>query len=116
MRIERVELFPLRLPLKEPFVTATGGFDARDLAVLKLTDSEGHVGLGEITPYPAPGSTPLIDYARGFALEVLPRLDGCDLDDTAKQLDHIRRHSPPQTLAAVDTALLDLQARVAGVR
>lgn len=116
MRIEHVELFPLRLPLKRPFVTAAGSCDDRELAVLKLTDSEGHVGLGEITPYPTGGPSGLADFVRGFALEVLPRLDGCDLADTGKVMDHLAKTLPAQTYAAVDTALIDLQARGAGQR
>jgi o-succinylbenzoate synthase len=116
MRIERVELFPLRLPLKAPFVTAAGSYDDRELAVLKLTDSEGHIGLGEITPYPTGGPSGLDEFVRDFALEVLPRLDGCEIEDTGKAMKHFARTLPAQTYAAVDTALIDLQARGAGLR
>jgi o-succinylbenzoate synthase len=116
MRIERVELFPLRLPLKKPFVTAAGSVDVRELAVLKITDGDGHVGLGEITPYPTGGDSGLGEFIRGFALDVLPRLDGCDIKDTDKALEHFKHSLPPQTVAAVDTALIDLKAHAKGVR
>ncbi|MGH2906128.1 MAG: mandelate racemase/muconate lactonizing enzyme family protein [Solirubrobacterales bacterium] len=116
MRIERVDLFPVRLPLARPFVTAAGGIESRELAVLQLTDSDGHVGLGEITPYPAPGATGLDEFVRAFALEVMPRLDGCDLDDTSKQMEHFAKRVQAPLYAAIDTALLDLQAHGAGVR
>jgi o-succinylbenzoate synthase len=116
MRIEQVELFPLRLPFKQPFVTAAGTFDARELAVLRITDSDGHIGLGEITPYPGSPTSDLQELVRGFALEVLPRLDGCDLSDTAKAMERFEKRLPLQTYAAVDTALIDLHARGSGLR
>src|SRR4051794_40983914 len=99
MRIERVELFPLRLPLKRPFVTAAGSYESRELAVLKLTDGDGHIGLGEITPYPTGGPSGLEDLVRMFALDVLPRLDGCDLDDTDKVMAHFATSLPAQIYA-----------------
>ncbi|MBI5309722.1 MAG: mandelate racemase/muconate lactonizing enzyme family protein [Actinobacteria bacterium] len=115
MRIERVELFPLRLRLKQPFETGQGAVSERDVAVLRLTDSDGFIGLGEITPYPRPRFSGLNDLLEVTELQARPRLEGCDIATSATALDEIGARLPAPALAAVDTALLDLQARRMGV-
>lgn len=115
MNIERVELFALRLPLKRPFVTAAGEVVERRLGVLRLTGGDGCVGLGEITPYPHPHGCRLPDYVTAFDQHARSRLDGCPIDATARMLDELGSLLPAPVLAAVDCALLDLQARGLGV-
>lgn len=115
MSIERVEVFPLRLRLKRPFETGKGSVDAREVAVLRLTDRDGAVGLGEITPYPQPGPSALADMVGVFELQARPRLEGAELDATAALLDELGSRLPAPVMAALDTALLDLQARRLGV-
>lgn len=115
MNIERVELFALRLPLIQPFVTAAGEIAERRIGVLRLTDGEGNFGLGEITPYPHPHGDRLPDYVTVFEQYARPRLTGRPIDATARVLDELGSLLPAQVLAAVDCALLDLQARRLGV-
>lgn len=115
MSIERVEVFPLRLQLKQPFETGEGSIATREVAVLRLTDGDGVVGLGEITPYPRPGFSELGDLIEVFELQARPRLEGCDLGASAAVIDELGSRLPAPVLAAVDTALLDLQARHVGV-
>lgn len=115
MSIERVELFPLRLKLKRPFETGQGAVDSREVAVLRLTGADGVIGLGEITPYPRPGFSGLSDLIEVFDLQARPRLEGCALEATAQVIDELGSRLPPPVMAAVDTALLDLQARHVGV-
>lgn len=111
MKIERFELFALRLRFKRPFETAGGVIESRDIAVLRLTDDSGFIGLGEVTPYPAPGHSGLADLVGAIELQARPRLEGCSIDLTAVALDELGSRLPSPALAAVDTALLDLQAR-----
>src|SRR3954454_25079543 len=66
MKIDRVELFALRLPLRTPFLSAGSSTDYRDLGVLRLTDEDGRTGLGEITPFPDPIAPPLEDLVAAF--------------------------------------------------
>lgn len=115
MTIERVELFPLRLRFKRPFETAAGTVTTRDVAVLRLTDADGVVGLGEISPYPHPRYGGLADLVGAFELQARPRLDGCAIDATASVLGELGSRLPAPVFAAVDTALLDVQARQLGV-
>ncbi len=108
MRIDRVELFALRLPLSSPFRSSAGSTEVRDLGVLRLTDEDGRTGLGEITPYPDPAATPLDELIAIFNDEVRGRLEGTDLSSDGLADS---RQLPTQVAAAVDTAHLDLLAR-----
>lgn len=92
----RRSLLRLRIPLREPFVTAGGVVAERDLAVIRLEDDEGTVGWGEAAP--------------------LEPYDGVAVDDV---VDALRggpppRGAPPQARAAWELAELDLQARRRG--
>jgi L-Ala-D/L-Glu epimerase len=49
MLIERAEVIPYALPFREPYVTARGTLDRRELILFRLTSDEGIVGLGETT-------------------------------------------------------------------
>lgn len=108
MRIDRVEVFPVRLPLRRPFHSAFGETDARDLAVLRLTDEAGLSGLGEITPYPDPAAPPLDDLLAVFERDVRDQLEATRVERSGLVSG---RALPPALVNAVDVALLDLRAR-----
>lgn len=50
MRIASVEVIPYALPFKEPYVTARGVLQQREMVLLRLRDEDGVVGLGEAVP------------------------------------------------------------------
>jgi o-succinylbenzoate synthase len=50
MRLRSVEVIPYALPFREPYVTARGTLTRREMVLLRLTDEEGVVGLGEAVP------------------------------------------------------------------
>ena len=54
MRIARVELYELSLPLVEPFVISGGTMHERRSLVVVLHDEEGHRGYGESPPFELP--------------------------------------------------------------
>jgi L-alanine-DL-glutamate epimerase-like enolase superfamily enzyme len=107
MKIDRVELFPVRLPLRRPFHTSTATVHSRDLAVLRLTDDQGVEGLGEITPYPDPRADTLADLIAAFEFGARPALE----DGQFAEFD-----LPGPVLAAIDVALIDMAARRDNVR
>lgn len=47
MRIEKIELFAIRLPLKVPFIVSYHRYDDMPSVIVKLTTECGHVGYGE---------------------------------------------------------------------
>jgi o-succinylbenzoate synthase len=91
----RRRLLLLRIPLREPFVTSGGVMAARELVLLEVEDDDGAVGFGEAAP--------------------LESYDGVSAWAVAQALRDGTRDGPPQARAAEEMALLDLQARRAGV-
>lgn len=103
MRIASVEVIPYALPFERPYVTATGALTRREMALLRLRDDDGLVGLGEAVPLSLRG---------GVGLErVVEELEGLSereaLDETALSASAL---SAPARCAAL-TALLDLRGR-----
>ena len=92
----RRSLLRLSLPLREPFVTAGGVVQSRELAVIRLEDDEGNLGFGEAAP--------------------LEPYDGVTVDDVWEALrgGPPPRDAPPQARAAWELAELDLQSRRRG--
>ncbi len=113
MKIDRVELFAIRLPLRVPFHSAQASTDVRDLGVLRLTDEEGQIGLGEITPYPDPGAPPLSDLIAAFESGARDQLLETEIFDRGLTLEN---KLPSAVECAIDVALLDLLARREGIR
>jgi len=86
----------LRLPFREPFVTASGVFAARDLLLLRLEDDDGVFGYGEAAPF-----EPYDGVSIDATIDAL--LGSVDVDQV-----------PPQASAAEEMAALDLEARRLG--
>jgi o-succinylbenzoate synthase len=109
MRLASVEVIPYALPFKEPYVTARGRLERREMVLLRLRNEEGMVGLGEAVPLSLRGGSALATVVG--ELEGLAKRDG--LDETT-----LRGEAPglsaPARCAAL-TALLDLRSRVAAV-
>lgn len=70
MRLASVEVIPYALPFKEPYVTARGTLQRREMVLLRLRDEAGLLGLGEAVPLSLRG---------GSAIEqVVRELEGLD--------------------------------------
>jgi L-Ala-D/L-Glu epimerase len=100
MRIAATEVIPFALPFREPYVTARGTLQRREMILLRVRDGDGVEGLGEAVPLSLRG---------GAGLESV----------TAELRDWDPQAGPgdlsPPARCAVETALLDLRARAAGV-
>lgn len=110
MRITSVEVIPYALAFREPYVTARGRLERREMALLRLVSDEGLVGLGEAVPLSLRGGTSLVEVVG--ELEALGNRDA--LDEATLRGDAFSL-SPPARCAAL-TALLDLRGRHAAVR
>lgn len=107
VKIASVEVVPYALPFRKPYVTARGRLERREMALLRLRDAEGRVGLGEAVPLSMRGGASL-----GQVVEELEALGQRDsLDEVTLRGDAVRL-SPPARCAAL-TALLDLRGRTA---
>lgn len=104
MQIVSVEVIPYALAFKEPYVTARGTLQRREMVLLRLRDEDGIVGLGEAVPLSLRG---------GATLEqVVRELEGL----TEREWAPIRPQGPVEGLSAparcaVETALMDLHGR-----
>lgn len=105
MKIASVEVIPYALPFRQPYVTARGRIDRREMVLLRLRSDEGLVGLGEAVPLSmrgGPGLTHVVNELKGLGER--DSLDEATLSGNALSL------SPPARCAAL-TALLDLRGR-----
>ncbi len=105
MRIASVEVIPYALPFREPYVTAAGSIDRREMVLLRLRSDEGVVGLGEAVPLSMRGGATLAQ-----VVDELERLGERDTIDEATLGGDAIALSAPARCAAL-TALLDLRGR-----
>ena len=116
MKIDRIELIPLSLKLKNPYSVAYHYFDRADHLFIRL-ESGGIIGWGCMAPDV---------FVTGESIEkILPEitdalpdlLKGSDPFRRVKLLDRIKKHFPdyPGVRAAVDMALWDLMGHYAGL-
>jgi O-succinylbenzoate synthase len=64
VRIATVEVIPYALPFKEPYVTARGVLEQREMVLLRVRDEDGVVGLGEAVPLSLRGGVGLAEVVR----------------------------------------------------
>ncbi|PYP80108.1 MAG: o-succinylbenzoate synthase [Gemmatimonadetes bacterium] len=118
MRIARVDLYALELPLAEPFIISGGRIDARRSVVVVLHDGDGHVGYGESAPDELPFySEETLGSARDLITSVLaPRIGGREFDSPeavdAALRENVRGN--PFARAGIETAAWDLEAHRRG--
>jgi len=113
VRIERVELFVVRLPLKRAYETS-GSRETHQTRVIARVESEGAVGWGESVAPELPwysGETPKTVW---YALDeiIIPALLAADLhqpEDTERILAWIREHRMAK--ATLEMAIWDLFAK-----
>jgi L-Ala-D/L-Glu epimerase len=106
MAIASVEVVPYALPFKEPYVTARGTLERREMVLLRLRDEDGVVGLGEAVPLSLRGGAPLETVVAELESWAERARESGDLWEPAQM-------SAP-AMCAVRTAQVDLAARHAG--
>jgi muconate cycloisomerase len=105
MRLAAIEVIPYWLPFAEPYVTARGRLERREMVLLRVREDDGLEGLGEAVPLSLRGGAGLEQVARELEEWGKQAIAGGDGRDSL---------SPPAR-CAVEAALLDLRARQAGV-
>jgi o-succinylbenzoate synthase len=105
MRIASVEVVPYALPFREPYVTAAGTLDRREMVLLRLHSEDGLAGLGEAVPLSLRGGTAL-----GKVVAELEQLGGRETLDEPTLRGDVLALSAPARCAAL-TALLDLRGK-----
>lgn len=114
MKIARVELLELTLPLLEPFVISGGVMRERRSLLVRLVSADGAEGWGECPPFELPFySEETLAGARELLVRVLvPRLEGRTFE-TPADVDAavtVNVRGNPFARAALETAAWDLMA------
>ena len=126
MQIEKIEVFPVRLPMKAVLTLPRGPsrtlVEGKRIAMVKITDRDGHVGWGESGPSRRWSAETLESCITSIREYLAPALIGHDVFDIAGA--HARMNQelatgldPGQPIAkcAIDVALHDLACRRLGI-
>lgn len=121
--IRSVEVLPLRLRLRRPFVTTSGVRHHVESVLVRLATADGTVGWGEAVPDEAVTGEPAAATLAALRGPLSDAVVGVDLDGGPRSRDEALsgslgvRAAPrcPAARAAVDIALHDLAARRAGI-
>lgn len=110
VKIERIVVDVVRIPIDPPRVSSLGTFSSDDFGIVQIF-SDGLVGLGEVATLWNGGAA---SESRFLAEVLAPRLIGRDPRELSRNLAEIRtfrdEHLPAQ--AALDMALHDLNAKL----
>jgi muconate cycloisomerase len=109
MRLASLEVIPYALPFRQPYVTARGSLDRREMVLLRLRSDEGLYGLGEAVPLSMRGGATLATVVA--ELEGLASRDA--LDEQTLRGEALGLSAPARCAAL--TALLDLSSQRAGI-
>ena len=105
MRLASAEVIPYALPFREPYVTARGRLERREMVLLRLRSDDGLVGLGEAVPLSLRGGATMAQIVA--ELEGLAKRD--EVDEETLGSGALALSSPARCAAL--TALLDLRGR-----
>jgi L-Ala-D/L-Glu epimerase / N-acetyl-D-glutamate racemase len=110
--IERIDCWPMDIPLIDPFVVATGTRSVAENVFVRMTLSDGTRGYGEAAPFPEVGGE-----TRAACLAAIAQLGRTMLGYPADQFkdlaQQLRALAPDQPAArcALETALIDAHCR-----
>ena len=116
MKITKIDIFGIRLPLKQPFIIAYDRYDDMETILTRMETDEGSVGWGEAVPdQHVTGET----WESTFQIvkqELAPLIIGenpFSIDAIHKKMNE-KIYGAPSAKAAIDIALYDLMGKIAG--
>ncbi len=115
-RIANIELWPIDVPITDPFVVATGQRLIAENIFVRLTLASGAVGYGEMAPFPEVGGE-----ERASCLEAARQLSAMMLGLQATHYQVIGQRlyeaaaAHPAARCGLETALLDALCRELGI-
>ena len=117
MKIERVEVFGVAVPLVGEYKNAYRAKTIQKSALVRVTASGGAVGLGNIDPSPGYSKETIEDNLRVLETKLAPLVVGMDPTNVHRVLAKIEPAIPGylDAKAAIEMACVDLTARVCNV-
>ena len=115
MRIVAADVIPYALPFREPYVTARGTLERREMVLVRLRTDEGPSGLGEGVPMSLRDGATLPEVV-GTLQSAAAELVGREIGDAALPgAWRAPEELPAPARAALDICLQDLAAKAAGL-
>ncbi len=110
--IQRVEIWPIDVPITDPFVVATGARVTAQNLFMRVTLRDGTQGIGEAAPFPEVGGedrASCLAVATGLA----PTLIGQSAAEHQAIADKLSEEAPlyPAARCGLETAMLDAYSR-----
>jgi muconate cycloisomerase len=117
MKIERVEVFGVAVPLVGEYKNAYRSKSVQKSAIVRITASDGSIGLGNIDPSPGYSKETIEDNLRVLETRLAPAVIGVDPINIHRVLEKIDPAVAEflDAKAAIEMACVDLAARLAGV-
>lgn len=117
MKIERVEVFGVAVPLVGDYKNAYRSKTIQKSAIVRITATGGAVGLGNIDPSPGYSKETIEDSLRVLETKLAPAVIGLDPTNVHRVLERINPAVAEflDAKAAIEMACVDLSARVAGM-
>jgi muconate cycloisomerase len=113
MKVTAVEAVPYALTFREPYVTARGRLERRELVLVRIRTDAGIDGLGEAVAMSLRGGADSATLTREITELAAPQLVGSDVDRDPGRAAAIPARISPAASAAVEIARLDLAAKLA---
>jgi len=118
MKIERVEVFGVAMPLTGTFTSAGISKQATKCVVVRITASDGTVGISSAEPsagVQSPGTA--AELAAAIRERIAPAIVGQDPANITRMIELLDRLTPtqPGAGAAVEMACVELMSRIQGV-
>ncbi len=116
MRIREISFFPLRVPLRKPFIISLGPMHFAENLFVRIRTERGYVGWGEASPFPTiHGET--VDGALATGKWLAPHLIGQRADLAPAYTAILQRaiYGNHAVKSAFDIALHDIAAQAAGM-
>jgi L-alanine-DL-glutamate epimerase-like enolase superfamily enzyme len=113
MRITSVEAIPYALSFEEPYVTARGRLERREIVLVRARTDEGAEGFGDAVPLSLRGGSDIASIEHEIREVAAPQLVGTELAEggTAEPRPGDLGN---EAAAAIEMALLDLAGKVSG--
>ena len=116
MKITKIEIYKLNVPLKEPFIISLGVINTANSIVLKIHTDQGIYGTGEGNPYMfIVGETQEADYEYAKMLsKLILGKNPLEIEARLAEIDRILKFNPT-IKSAFDMALYDIMGKYTGL-
>jgi L-alanine-DL-glutamate epimerase-like enolase superfamily enzyme len=114
--VTRVEVIPYALPFREPYLTARGRIERREMVLIRVHTSDGLVGLGDAVPLSLRGGASLREIEAGLReLSEKYASAGGGSNERTEVLRRALPTLPAPARSAVATAWVDLAGKWQGI-